>query len=172
MPPRGWDLPNTCGGRATAFSVGQRQEWRNLERTTSGRRKKEQMNGRRVENVPELGGRRQNLTDISLHTRKDAAGTIETSSRNPSGIFATYCLAVGSTSWSFSSTLTSSFAASRYLSTFLMIFSANTCRVCTRTTLQSYKVQWRTWSVLSSLTFTTLPKVPSPSVARILSAEQ
>ena len=39
---------------------------------------------------------------------------------------ATYCLAVGSTSWSFSRTLTSSLAASRYLSTFLMIFSAST----------------------------------------------
>ena len=84
----------------------------------------------------------------------------------------THCFPWGSFSCNFSSTFTSSLAASLYLSTFLMIFSANTCRVCTRTTLQGYKVQWRTWSVLSSLTFTTLPKVPSPSVARILSAEQ
>lgn len=50
----------------------------------------------------------------------------------------------------FSNALISSLAASRYFSTFLMIFSAIV------------------WSITLSLTFTTRPNVPSPRFARIL----
>ena len=148
---------------AAAFPVGQRQEWRNLERASERPRMRSEERRKWMDDELKMCQNGKKSHQGPRSERKDVAGKLETSATACRSLLvrwlflwskwigsywgitvhnstvwgidpalwststkSTYCLAVGSTSWSFSSTFTSSLAASRYLSTFLMIFSAST----------------------------------------------